>query len=79
MPPMHMCRGIDPPGIAKLAYCLYTVCEQKKCVAEALAYNGLVQSWPDIVRLAREGSEPSAEQGGGCSGEPGAGLPWAFS
>ena len=31
--------------------------------AEALAYNGLVQSWPEIVRLAREGGKPSAEQG----------------
>ena len=29
---------------------------------EALAYNGLVQSWPEITRLAREGLEPSTEQ-----------------
>ena len=61
---MRMCRRIDPPGIAKLAYRLYTVCEQKKRVAEALAYNGLVQSWPDIVRLACKGGKPFAEQGG---------------
>jgi putative DNA methylase len=37
-----------------LAYRLYTVCERKKRAAEALAYNGLVQSWPEIARLARE-------------------------
>jgi putative DNA methylase len=47
----------------ELAYRLYTLCERKKRPAEALAYNGLVQSWPEIVRLAREGGKPSTEQG----------------
>ena len=37
----------------ELCYRLYTVCERKKRAAEALAYNGLVQSWPEISRLAR--------------------------
>ena len=39
----------------ELAYRLYTICERKKRAAEALAYNGLVQSWPEITRLARQG------------------------
>lgn len=39
----------------ELAYRLYTLCERKKRTTEALAYNGLVQSWPEITRLAREG------------------------
>lgn len=38
----------------ELAYRLYTICERKKRAVEALAYNGLVQSWPEIVRLAQE-------------------------
>ena len=38
----------------ELAYRLYVVCERKKRAAEALSYNGLVQSWPEITRLARE-------------------------
>jgi len=38
----------------ELAYRLYTMCERKKRATEALAYNGLVQSWPEIVRLVRE-------------------------
>src|SRR5439155_11881588 len=38
----------------ELAYRLYTVCERKKRAPEALSYNGLVQSWPEITRLARE-------------------------
>jgi putative DNA methylase len=40
----------------ELCYRLYTLCERKKRAAEALSYNGLVQSWPEITRLAREGS-----------------------
>ena len=48
----------------ELSYRLYTLCERKKRAAEALAYNGLVQSWPEIARLAHEGGKPRAEQGG---------------
>jgi putative DNA methylase len=47
----------------ELAYRLYTLCERKKRATEALAYNGLVQSWPEITRLAREGGAPTTEQG----------------
>ncbi len=38
----------------ELAYLLYTLCERKKRAQEALAYNALVQSWPEIMRLSRE-------------------------
>jgi putative DNA methylase len=48
----------------ELAYRLYTLCERKKRAAEALSYNALVQSWPEIVRLAREGAQRSPEQAG---------------
>ena len=41
-----------------LCYRLYTVCERKKRAAEALAYNGLVQSWSGISRLARMDAPP---------------------
>ncbi len=46
----------------ELAYRLYTVCERKKRPAEALSYNSLVQSWPEIVRLARQ--ETKGKQSG---------------
>jgi putative DNA methylase len=48
----------------ELAYRLYTVCERKKRAPEALSYNGLVQSWPEITRLSRDGaaSQPSQTQ-----------------
>lgn len=48
----------------ELAYRLYALCERKKRAGEALAYNGLVQSWPEITRLAREVGKPKTEQGG---------------
>jgi putative DNA methylase len=38
----------------ELAYRLYTICERRKRAVDALAYNGLVQSWPEIIKLARE-------------------------
>jgi putative DNA methylase len=37
-----------------LAYRLYVIAERRRRAAEALAYNALVQSWPEIARLARE-------------------------
>jgi len=42
----------------ELCYRLYTLCERKKRANEAMAYNGLVQSWPEITRLAREAPRP---------------------
>jgi putative DNA methylase len=48
----------------ELAYRLYTLCERKKRAVEALSYNALVQSWPEIVRIAQEkGRPPSPVEG----------------
>ncbi|MGI6414496.1 MAG: hypothetical protein ACOX1P_02415 [Thermoguttaceae bacterium] len=44
----------------ELCYRLYTLCERKKRAAEALAYNSLVQSWPEIVRLASQRRDTQA-------------------
>jgi putative DNA methylase len=47
-----------------LAYRLYALSERRKRAADALAYNGLVQSWPEIARIAKEGAsahQPTAE------------------
>ena len=46
----------------ELAYRLYTVCERKKRAQEALSYNGLVQSWPEIMRLSRDGGKAQPSQ-----------------
>ena len=46
----------------ELAYRLYTVCERRKRAAEALRYNALVQSFPEIVRLSREAATAAQTQ-----------------
>ena len=61
--------GAKAETARELGYRLYTLCERKKRAAEALAYNGLVQSWPEIVRLAREGGEPNDHAGIDLFGE----------
>jgi putative DNA methylase len=37
-----------------LSYRLYTVCERRKWAQDAIGYNALVLSWPDLKRLADE-------------------------
>jgi putative DNA methylase len=46
--------GSQAETARELCYRLYTLCERKKRANEAMAYNGLVQSWPEITRLARD-------------------------
>ena len=46
--------GVRAEPARELCYRLYTLCERKKRAQEALAYNALVQSWPELARLARE-------------------------
>ena len=47
----------------ELAYRLYTLCERKKRAPEALSYNGLVQSWPEIMRLSHQSRKSPEDQG----------------
>ena len=53
---MEVCR--------ELAYRLFTICERKKRAQEAMSYNGLVQSWPEIKRLAAVTGRQAASQEG---------------
>lgn len=50
--------GTKAETARELAYRLYALCERKKRAAEALAYNGLVQSWPELMRLAQSAPKP---------------------
>ena len=54
--------GAKAEAARELCYRLYTLSERKKRAAEALSYNSLVQSWPEITRLAREEQKAEAEQ-----------------
>ena len=55
--------GLQAEVARELAYRLYTLCERKKRATDAMSYNGLVQSWPEILRLSREAPPPSPAQG----------------
>lgn len=46
--------GIRAEVARELCYQLYTICENRNRANESLSYNGLVQSWPEIARLAQE-------------------------
>jgi putative DNA methylase len=45
-----------------LSYRLYTVCERRKWSQEAIGYNALVLSWPDLKRQADEQKDPGPAQ-----------------
>jgi putative DNA methylase len=54
--------GAQADAVRELAYRLYTLCERKKRAQEAISYNALVQSWPEIVRLAHENPRATEQQ-----------------
>lgn len=61
--------GAKAEAARELCYRLYTLCERKRRAAEALSYNALVQSWPEIMRLAGEEREHEPGQSSLFSGE----------
>lgn len=46
----------------ELCYRLYTVCERKRRATDAISYNALVQSWPEIIRLAQTTRDAFSDQ-----------------
>ena len=60
-------RGDRAPGwvLGRTLRCglIDVVSQRKRRAADALAYNGLVQSWPEIVRIAGEQRAMTASQG----------------
>lgn len=46
-----------------LAYRLYVLCERKKWASEAIAYNALVVSWPEIQKLVSKSPTQAAPSG----------------
>jgi putative DNA methylase len=52
--------GPEAEVARELCYRLYALCERKKRANEAILYNSLVQSWPEIIRLSRYTSPASS-------------------
>ena len=55
--------GSQAEAARDLAYRSYVVSERKRRAADALAYNGIVQSRPEIVRIAGEQRATIGTQG----------------
>ena len=51
--------GPHAEAARELAYRLYRICDQKNRSQEALSYNALVQSWPEVARLAQQVVRPT--------------------
>ena len=59
-PPLLMSKlGPNAEAARELAYRLYRICDQKNRSQEALGYNALVQSWPEVARLAQQVVRPT--------------------
>lgn len=46
--------GVEADVARELAYRLYSIADRKKRSLDALSYNALVQSWPEIIALSRD-------------------------
>ena len=51
--------GSNAEAARELAYRLYRICDQKNRSQEALSYNALVLSWPEVARLAQQVVRPT--------------------
>jgi len=62
----NVLRSVGPVAEAArdLAYRLYQICEHNGWAQEALGYNALVVSWPEIARQAAESPQAKSEQEG---------------
>ena len=62
----NVLRSVGPmaESARDLAYRLYQICERKGWAQEALGYNALVVSWPEIARQAAASPQERSEQEG---------------
>ena len=56
--------GPDAESARDLAYRLFRICDQKNRSQEALSYNALVQSWPEVARTGSASSPAHAGENG---------------
>lgn len=56
-------QSVDPDLVKELAHLLFRVAEGRSWTKDALSFNALVTSWPDIVEMSRKNSAASSSQG----------------
>ncbi|MEM0498859.1 MAG: hypothetical protein QW781_05115, partial [Methanothrix sp.] len=45
--------GPNADSARDLAYRLYMICDRRRRSQDAIRYNALVQSWPELIRLVK--------------------------
>lgn len=55
--------AIDADLVKELAFLLFSIAEKNGWIKDALSFNALAQSWPDIVAASRE-SDPGRDSQG---------------
>lgn len=55
--------AVDPDLVKELAHLLFRIAEGNGWTKDALSFNTLVTSWPEILEVARSVIEPAVEQG----------------
>jgi putative DNA methylase len=55
--------AVEADLVKELAFLLFSVAEKNGWTKDALSFNALAQSWPDIVVAARDDVRPAAPQG----------------
>ena len=55
-------RAVDADLVKELGHLLFRVAEGNGWTKDALSFNNLVTSWPDIVEVARESGSRQASQ-----------------
>lgn len=56
-------RAVDADLVKELAHLLFRIAEGNAWVKDALSFNNLVTSWPEILEVARSAKKPDLEQG----------------
>jgi putative DNA methylase len=55
--------AVDADLVKELAHLLYRIAEGNGWTKDALSFNSLVTSWPEMLEVARSVKQPSAQQG----------------
>ncbi|MEV7663572.1 DUF1156 domain-containing protein [Paenarthrobacter sp. NPDC089316] len=55
--------AVNPDLVKELAHLLFRVAENNGWTKDALSFNSLVTSWPDLIDIARTQKKPAAAQG----------------
>lgn len=55
--------AVDPDLVKELAHLLFRVAESNGWTKDALSFNNLVTSWPEVLEVARTAKKPTQTQG----------------